>query len=329
MSRMVMKSLIGSSSSYKLHQVLIFAVERKHVIIFEDPELLHTWVSSQESSLHSVYRSAIELSSRAAATLASDAATIYIVEEQETTWADPVSHCTIDEAVAILNEPLGVFVENADNDWHFLCGLMRPSERERINTAIANGTVVALHGGGATLTERIRSRASIPGRAVRTFAMFDSDRRHPDELDPSWSPTGQEACQGYIVEIVAKQFLFGRYWMLSRRFIESYMPIAEIRGAISANVPLDAPDAFARLSRDAQWYFNMKKGFAGDSAVENAHRKKDLFEGISDDDKNALMSGFGRKLADRYSQLATREFDWDEAALQESARAISNVIRLL
>lgn len=324
-----LRNLIGNPDSYKVHLLLGFAIEGRHLILFEDLSEFHGWVALQDPSLRDGYVRAVELCTRAAGLMASNASTIYVAHGVEAEWSDPISRVTLDEALDALREPLGVFVENADNDWLFLVGLMRPFEREMINRHLSKGWVTPLHGGGATLPERIRDRVSSPARALRTFAVFDSDRRHPSELDTNWSPSGQEACQGFIVEQVANQLLPSRYWRLERRFIESYMPLDEIRASISANIPADAPNAFSRMTSAEQRYFNMKKGFSGDSAIENIHRSKDLYKNLSTGDKTALNGGFGRKLADRYSELANREFQWDQEARQEASVAISNLMRLI
>jgi hypothetical protein len=323
------RSLIGSPDSYKVHLLLSFAIEGRHVILFEDQSALQDWIARQDPALRASYSRTAEFSARTASLMASNASTIYIAGDGAAEWRDPISRVSIDEALDVLREPLGVFVENADNDWQFVVGLMRPAEREQVKKHLSKGWLVALHGGGATLPERIRDRASSPYRALRTFAVFDSDRRHPVELEDDWSPTGQEACQGFVVEQVANQCLSSRYWRLERRFIESYMPIEEISATISGNIPREAPIAFSRMSKDEQWYFNMKKGFSGDSPIENAHRNRGMYADVSEGDRIILHHGFGRKLADRYSELANREFNWDSAALREASVAISNLMRLI
>jgi hypothetical protein len=324
-----LRNLIGSPDSYKIHSLLQFSIEGRHLILFDDQLLFHEWIALQDPALKDLYFRTCEFSARAASSKASNASTVFITDGVNAVWDDPISRLPIDHALDLLREQLGIFVENADNDWQFLVGLMRPAEREQVMKHLSKGWLAPLHGGGATLPQRIRDRANAPFRALRTFAVFDSDRRHPFELDGTWSPTAPEACQGFVVEHVANEYLSSRYWRLARRFIESYMPIEEIRAAISGNIPGAAPDAFSRMSKDEQWYFNMKRGFSGDSPVENAHRCKDLYANVPTDDKIALQNGFGRKLADRYSELMLREFNWDNATIQESSNAISNLMRLI
>lgn len=323
------RNLIGSPESYKVHLLLSFSIEGRHVVLFEEPSEFNEWVALQDVALRDTYSRIAEINSRAAGLMAANSITLYISTGGEANWEDPISRVPLDEALDALREPLGVFVENADNDWQFLVGLMRPLEREKIRKCLSKGWVTALHGGGATLPDRIQDRANSQARALRTFAVFDSDRRHSSELDASWVPSGKEACQGFNVEQVASQLLSSRYWRLERRFIESYMPFEEISAAISGNISPEAPNAFGRMMVSAQWYFNMKKGFAGDSPIENAHRSKDLYDNVSADDRTVLKGGFGRKFADWYSELANREFNWDAAARQEASVAISNLMRLI
>lgn len=325
----VVRRLIGTPESRKLHQLIGYGIEEQHVILFSSQLAINEWIAKQDPALHTVYRHAIQLGVRTAATLSADTATVVITHDGIDTYADPVAHLGLDSAIELLNEPLGVFVENGNNDWDFLRGIMRPSERERIRKAESKGWITALHGGGANLKSLLASRCQNKSLQLRTFAMFDSDRRHPDELIDAWMPIPPEACEGYSIELVAKRVIPGRFWMLSRRFIESYMPENEIRAAVSTNTAPMAPDAYFRLSQPGRWYFNMKKGFAGDAFVENAHRCRDLYASVSPEDRVALANGFGRKLADQYALLKEREFDWDDLALTEAGMAIPKLLRLL
>jgi hypothetical protein len=244
-------------------------------------------------------------------------------------WDDPEAVLPLDSALAVLREPLGILIENADNDWSFLLGLMRPSERGRLSNAVTKSWAEPLHGGGGTLPRRLTARCAIPQKALRTFALFDSDRRHPDELDVNWKPQNQENCQGYLTEQAVRSALPDRYWMLERRFIESYMPRAELPLGASPVTHPDAVDAFFRMTPDERWYFNMKHGFRGDEPQENKHRRRALYAAVSPDDQKALHTGFGRQLADHYSHATTREFDWDIDARREATEALPRLMRLL
>ena len=233
--------------------------------------------------------------------------------------------------MSLLDHPLGLLVENAANDWHFLRRMMRASERQRLQYAVSRRWVEVLHGGGADLVPRLHDRASTPEGALRTFVLFDSDRRHPDELDSSWTPTLSEACQGFLNEAAAKAKVADRYWRLNRRSIESYLPRAELEIKVSntQGVPTGAVDVFFRMQPEARWYFNMKKGLNGDRPAENAHRSKNLYAGLTPADRDALCTGFGRNAADQFGESSSVDFTWDNDAVLEAAGAIPRIMRLL
>lgn len=317
------------SNVWKLHKLFGYVCERRHVLAFDPPSALSRCLELFDSRTRAAYARAMDLSARATATRPANAATIRIEADSVPRWDDPVAVLPLDNALAVLREPLGILLENADNDWFFLLGLMRPSERGRLSDAVTQGWAEPLHGGGGTLPRRLTTRCAVLQKGLRTFALFDSDRRHPDELDVNWKPQNQENCQGYLAEEAARAALPGRYWMLKRRFIESYMPRAELlQGASPATHP-DAVDAFFRMTRDERWYFNMKHGFHGDEPRENKHRRGALYATVSPDDQKALHAGFGRQLADHYSLAPTREFDWDLDARDEAAEALPRLMRLL
>ena len=329
----VISAVSVTADAWKLHQLFVLACQGRHAVFVDPPTSLSTWLATIDSASRSAYASAIELCVRQATSFPDDAATIHIIQSGAAVWSDPIATLTLDDALGVMNESLGVLVENSTNDWHFLCKMMRPSERKRIQNAVKKGWVSALHGGGSTLLDQVKSRMQAPAKALRTFVVFDSDRLHPDELAPSWTPDrpdGQPAaCQAFGWEREFQQNLAQRYWMLKRRFIESYMPLSEIGTASSDNVHTDAVEACTRMPRAGRLYFNMKKGFAGDEKRHDNERCRDLFSQVTDPDRLALKHGFGSKLADHYGTNNDFEFDWDEDAREEAEQALPNLMRLI
>jgi len=322
-------SLLTSEHVHKLHRLIGFACETRHTIIFNPPNCLEEWLMQIDEPSANAYRKALDMSARAAALLAADTSQVTISAGVESSWGDPVAILEVDDAIRLLEEPLGILVENGENDWQFLMGLMRQSEKERVTDAIVRRWVQVLHGGGQTLSSEMLRRLTYKSSGLRTFVVFDSDRRHPSELENAWAPTGQVSCTGYGFEQIAKVEMPGRYWMLKRRFIESYMPQEELAAAVSGNVPPDAVTAYFRMNEAARWYYNMKKGFAGDDTPENGHRSQALFATLSADEKAALRTGFGRRMAERYAQASQRAFNWDAAAREEAGQMLPKMLRLI
>lgn len=325
----VIDAASSTADVWKLHRLLTLACEGRHAVLVDSTERLHAWLDTIDSPTKSTYVSALELCARQAATFPDDAATIHILPTVNSTWEDPLAKLTLDDALSVLSEPLGILLENAENDWHFLCRIMRPSERERLQRAVQKCWAEPVHGGGSTLIKQLASRTKISAKGLRTFVVFDSDRLHPDECAAAWTPNRSVKCQAFEWEKVVRQQLPQRYWMLRRRFIESYMPQAELSRAASQNTNThpNAVEAFARLTKAGRWYFNMKKGFVGDE--QHKERCRDLYNHINESDREALNNGFGSNLANHYNSATTLEFNWDDDAREEAERALSKLMRLL
>jgi hypothetical protein len=291
--------------------------------------VFNEWLKQIDAPTASAYRTAVDLSGRSSASLPYDCATVLIKDVPAPIWRDPDASLSIDDALSVLEEPLGILLENSENDLFFLLGIMRPSERAHVTRAINKRWVIPVHGGGSNIVAQLNKRLSQEFVALRTFVLFDSDRRHPDELDSSWVPQDQENCQGYIVEAIARPKLPMRFWMLARRFIESYMPKSVLNQAASRAIPPASVDAYFRLTEHGRWFFNMKRGFRGDAGPENRHRCRDLYDRVAPEDKLQLETGFGGGLADFFRGAVESEFDWDEKALSEASEKIPNLIRLL
>ena len=312
----------------KLHKLFGFAAEGRHVLIAASTDEASRWLDTLDPPTRAIYQQALLLSIRSSSTLSINTATVRITAtDTPANWDKFSATLNINDALNLLQEPLGILLENANNDWHFLRRIIRSSERVKLQRAIDARWAEPLHGGGSDLTQRIAERARLVTKRLRTFVLFDSDRRHPDELSPDWAPQAPEACQGFTTEKVVTEAAIGGYWRLNRRFIESYMPKQEMTQVAALNI--ETVDAFFRLSRQEQWHFNIKKGFKDDAKVENAHRAKNLFADVSPEDKELLHNGLGRKVADRYSASEAIEFDWDHDARQEALRAVPQLMRLL
>lgn len=324
----------AASEVWELHELLGFACRDRHAVFFDPPSALEKCLATFEQSSRIIYERAISLAARKASTFPADVATIRIEVTMSSRWEDPLAVLPLREALAVLREPLGILLENADNDWNFLRGIMRRSERERMQRAVDEGWAAPLHGGGDTLQKQLEARLEVPRKGLRTFVMFDSDRLHPDELANTWTPVRPghrpAACKAFEWEKLTRSKLPFRYWMLQRRFIESYIPKSELSKGASDKTPSGAVDAFYRMSRDARWYFNMKNGFDGDSKRHDKDRCLELYKLIiATPDHDLLKKGFGENLAEHYAESTIREFDWDPDALHEASTAIPRLMRLL
>lgn len=322
-------TIANTGDVFKLHTLLGHACTGRHVILFDPPTAPKTWLGGLDPFTGQAYQTALKNSARSANELSVDVATIRIQRISTPRWQETVPLLPLDEALDVLGEPLGILVENALNDWCFLLGMMRPIERTQVQHAEEKGWLKPLHGGGSTLPAQIKARLNKPHETFRTFVLFDSDRRHPDELATGWSPPEGEACAGYNYQKAVHPDLSHQHWMLKRRSIESYMPEQQIRQACSGNTPPDAVEAFSRLSQQGRWYFNMKQGFDGDQPIQNNSRCRDLYDAVSQEDRNALSKGFGKHLADQYQKAVSMVFHWDDEARREASEALPRCMRLM
>lgn len=303
-----------------LQQLFIYAYNGRHVLAFDPPDCLDAWLASLDEVIRDCYQNAMRQSARQAH-LPHDVATILVGFEAQERWADPIAHLSLANALAVLNEPVGILLENKATDWAFLRKIMRQQDRETLDRAIDKRWAEPLHGGGNDLQKNLESRLAKAVQGLRTFVMFDSDRLHPDEWDEDWD---QGDCQALVWERIAKANMPLRYWVLRRRFIESYMPRTELEVVASEEMV----DAFFRLSQAGRWYYNMKLGFKKDDNRQDSARRKELSKAANENDWNILASGFGKDLATRYSE-ATNEFAWDAAARAEADEILPRLMRLL
>lgn len=320
----------------KLHELLGYACKGKHVILSDPMGAENEWLSTLDANTGNAYRRALDAVTRKAAKLADNAATVRIKATAKPHWGDPEAVLPLDEALKMLTEPLGILVENATNDWNFLLGIMLESQRKELQRAVENRWAEPIHGGGDTLEPQMQKRLKIPSMGLRTFVLFDSDRLHPDEFADAWTPDRPghrpAACKAYEWEKVTRDLLPLRYWMLRRRFIESYMPKSELPEAQDKRkTPPDAVEAFFRMTAGQRWHYNMKEGFSGDKNRHDRERVGSLYEPLEGkvDDLHALQKGFGQSMAKHYEQAVERQFDWDEDARKEAAAAIKLLMRLL
>ena len=330
-SENVVQAVVGTPDAYKLHRLLGFACERRHVVYFDPPSCVEAWVAKTEDGCREGYQKAIKNAGREARCLERDAAMLRIDQIATPDWGDPEAILPLDDALKVLGQKLGFVLEHADNDWHFLLGMMLQSQRKRILHAVEQGWAEPVHGGGADIKARLNARLEQPYIGLRTALMFDSDRMHPDELGPDWHPNqipaGKKQCLPYDWEKLAQEKLPNRYWRLQRRFIESYMPKVEFAKALEDKYKNSSFEAFWRMTQDQRWYYPMKKGFEKDKQYEL--RQRNLYSELSESDTEALQTGFGREFARHYAAALERDFAWDDEARKEAEINLPRFLRLL
>lgn len=316
---------LSSENFFALHALFSFGKSGKHILIGD----FEPWFSLLDQITATGYKSIVENSIRLYTTYPANAAGVRIKLNSTQLWNDPIAELSLENGLRLLQEPLGLFFENSTNDWHFLRKLVTQPEREKLDTGVANGWIVILHGGGSDIVQNIANRAVQGYTALRTFALFDSDRHHQDELDQAWHPINNIQCQGYKNEMAAISHLGKRYWRLNRRFIESYMPKAQLckYEQENANVKSGITEAYFRMDKNSRWFYNMKDGLSNQKN-HALSRQQNLYSSLTVQDANLLHNGYGSGLGSTYVS-SNDTFSWDSDALSEASRELPKLLRLI
>jgi hypothetical protein len=329
----VLASAIGTDAIVKIHRLLAYSASGRHHVFFESSASEIAALQTFSEGARPYYSEALKRGARSASAYPNDWSSIRISNTTAPTWGDPVAILSLDQSLEVLDQRLGILLENAQNDWNFLLGIMRRSDSRRLLQIVEKGWAEPLHGGGTTMRALLEDRINSPAKGLRTFAIFDSDRLHADELLPEWTPArpGERAaeCKAYEWENYCLDAMPLRYWRLRRRFIESYMPRTQLQIAAAPNTHRDAHDVYFRLPKEIRWYFNVKDGLAGDRRRLDNARLRDSFNNLLENEIAALNNGFGSTIAKHYERSVSNSFDWDQEANDEAAAAIPALMRLL
>lgn len=229
----------------------------------------------------------------------------------------PALCLTLADAIELLHEPLHLVLENAFNDFAFVCHLAGPTNGPVLRELNKLSRRLQVHGGGAGEAKKWLGALTEPPlspdkwrRALRTWVLFDQDAGDTDAREPSSAAEKMmEAC-----EQVHAAFPAGLSWIcLRRREIESYVPDRGLRAEAPPNrLPVAEQIITWRgdpAYRAHAWAFDLKKGLSGDlksrvpkpdrdavkarQALPTAAMVKQPFDSLPDADVAALAYGLG------------------------------------
>lgn len=223
-------------------------------------------------------------------------------------WPDDLSReITLpltDKTAEFVKRPLRIMVENERNDWGFLQRVVPSDWKKRFEQAIQNHWVEP-QGVGIDEMRKVfedRNRAHDREYLARCVAVFDSDARSRCDRCRALSPppTSPKLSGSELTELMC-QTAGVSYHRLRRRNIESYLPKQSLydfanrgRPPAKAEERRQKVDAFFNLPSDEQrHYFNLKNGLAGDRKSDR--RLAEIYDGLSEDEKRVLESGFDEK----------------------------------
>jgi len=217
-------------------------------------------------------------------------------------------------AYDIVNKPLQIVLENDISDKTFVESTIPP-----FATWCSNGWIEPVMGGGSHMRKKILAASDDSMARWRTFYLFDSDRLHPTELTSTWGPPPGDACQGHAFEQACANMPHGRWHRLERRSIENYLPqsLLSIKSAATSAALFDA--AIGNMAH----FYNFKEGLSGDgvhpvsqSQLARASRSQGFWTSLSPDFVLALQGGFGKKIAEEFSNIPA-SYIWPMSVINE------------
>lgn len=331
-------------SRLKLATLIHTAYARGHLLETSSEPPLEQWLLGCDEETREELRMMLRASKRQA--VREPAGGSYVV--QVVVESLPIVQCafactlSIEDAQRLVDTKVGIMVENDDSDWLFLLVIAPQEYRPLLEEGRKQDRLEPLHGGGHEILRRLKEHLSTPFKAARTFLLFDSDRLHPDELDPSFEKEGRsiEALkQALDVEALAKERLPDQHWRLRRRAIENYLSLVDLELFIQTESKNRQTglrsrfDVFRQLSADAQHFFPMKTGLKKlRENKPNWARTKDLYATLSSNDLEILDKGFDSHCFENTHEAVKqmgRSMQFDAAAQEEARRSLHNLWRLL
>lgn len=328
------------------------AVRGRHVVEVESEPALKDWLAARDAAMRCSLQEDLGRAERLAGDELPGGFTVRVDVTRVDQWEPPDLRLALEDAIRLLSEPLGLLVENNPNDLHFLLRLFPDNLRTLLAEGVEDGWVAPLHGGGGTIHDQMKLRAERRRQRVRTFVMFDSDRLHREELSEDWLNTlpgsacaGDAGCGAYEWEQTARRLYPKQYHRLSRRYIESYLPLHQLESWCTRDEDHDrrpvndrvarqrAFEVFKTLSDDQRWFFNMKGGLQGDHGGKNAAkgraRQRGLYDDVNDAQRAHLQNGFGRLGVWYDREINPAAFSWDPDAIAEGAIIAALLLQMM
>ncbi|MDI1450484.1 hypothetical protein [Polyangium sp. 6x1] len=199
-------------------------------------------------------------------------------------------------ALDFLRRPLVILLENERTDAHFLRTLTRLADGFDLG-ALEKETVVELRSRGGTenrmwLQDERRTREEL----LRLWVLSDSDARR------TWrDPLGncyRERLGALASELSSLCEKLGvPIHVLSRRSIENYLPLPVLdKWSEDDEHRRELYEAFASLSDEQRYHYNMKSGFAQDKKdPDHARKVGELYKGLPEPTDRSLAHGFNKR----------------------------------
>jgi hypothetical protein len=303
-------SLFGSlSSTAELWAVLLICTEGVHLLETQPlptfdlnsnklraPQQFDRWLRTQAEDVKRVSQFALEIGTRMSASHSPK----YDILLQNTNddWSQRPLRLTVRTAKRLLELPLQIMLEHGVNDGHFLRSMIPREFMDEFQEVEKSHRLQFVTGGGlASAKTMVESKENDPFARFRTFCLFDSDCREPNNPS-SGSERLREACE--LLGIPHHQ--------LRRRCIENYLPMRALKQWAYLNLPPDPPSPFSRIQKlnalqrlpsHVRYYYNYKSGRRGDrrGRGEAKPRLNKDWRSLSLQDRQALRDGLHPRIS--------------------------------
>ena len=186
-----------------------------------------------------------------------------------------------EHACRFADEGLVILVENRHSDGPFVERVVKELDLPLRQLWGRPGAPIRFDslGGRGQMQQEVGNRAQVTPRP-RLVAVIDSDRKGPGDPESRYARRLRNTCEAHGLSC----------WVLAKREAENYLP----RRLLSERPNVGDShyrrvEAWDRLSGDQKDFFDTKRGLPdAPSATE-----QELFDGLSDTDRNVLAEGFG------------------------------------
>lgn len=238
----------------------------RHALIIEDATGAHPaldrWLSHQNEQLRAELSLIIQQGLHAATQGTSR--TLYVQAlhlRRSSDWEGSPPHVNARDAIAFLQTPLRVVLENARNDSAFLRAIMPDQERRNaLEIWEQKRWIEYVQAGGCSEMEHL-VRGMDARASLLHWCLFDSDAREPGD-EPANNRKLREACEASNV----------KHHRLERREAENYISLTTLEALCEAPTgqgPRSREramfEAWCSLTPTQRHHFNMKEGFEGDT----------------------------------------------------------------
>lgn len=240
---------------------------------------------------------------------------------------------SINKAIAMINVPFKIYVENSRNDKNFITFFCKSENKNKLLDYCRNNEIEFVNGGGITELEKTITDTDI--NQSYSFFIFDKDSL----------PFSNASVQSARIKALCVDRNLHHH-QLKRRCIENYLPkkslinLIELRKGGKKTEFRKKVNAFLGIQCDQIIHnMNMKTGIQGDlSRISELKLTVDEIyktSSISIDSRNILANGFSKGVSIAYQddkpmmRLNESDIIKDRTAYDEVNQIIDNILRIL